>query len=161
MATQALSFSRPTMGRRTQILAFGALALAALVPLSQMGAPNYSDLTANQVVEFHTARLPIQDLSELTKKSDAAVVGRVVSKGSVRFILPENQQPRAFTPSAPPSDLPKNKLDELKDTSPLPSRVEPGLVTPPTGIPVTQFPVEVPRNLHGSLKAGQRVTIEQ
>jgi hypothetical protein len=161
MATQVLSFSRPSLGRRGQVLALGAMALIALAPLSQIGAPDYSALAANRMVEFHTSRLPIQDLAELTKKSDAAVLGRVVSKGAVHFVLPEKQQPRAFTPSAPPTDLPQSKLEGLKDAPAAPPRNEPGLVTPPAGIPVTQFTVEVTRSLFGELKVGQRITLEQ
>jgi len=162
MTTQVFSFSRPTLGRRGRILAIGAMALMAIVPLSQVvGAPDYSDLAANREVEFHTARLPIQDLSELSNKSDAAVVGRVVSKGEVRFIKPDVQQPRAFTPSGPPSDLPKNKVAGLTDKAEAPSRNQPDVITPPAGIPVTQFTVEVTRSLQGDLKVGQRITLEQ
>src|SRR3989442_15771353 len=133
MATQVLSFSRPTLGRRGQILAAGALALIAFASVSRLGAPDYADLAANREVEFHTARLPIQDLAELTKKSDAAVVGRVVSKGAVHFVLPEGQQPRAFTPGGAPTDLPQSKLDGLKNVPAAPSRSQPGLITPPAG----------------------------
>jgi hypothetical protein len=64
-------------------VAAGALSLAALVSLSQIGAPNYSDLAANQVVEMHTSRLPVASLDELTKQSDAVVLGRVVASGAV------------------------------------------------------------------------------
>jgi hypothetical protein len=160
MAMQSLTFSRPAIGRRT-LLGLGALALVATVGASQIGRPDYSDIPANQDVLMHVAYVPVKDLTELNAKSEAAVVGRVVAKGTTKMIKSEGQQPRAFTPLAPPSGLSAEKLDGLKDAPAAPLRSRENVITPPGGIPVTQFTIEVTRSLRGSFKKGDQFTLSQ
>ena len=96
MATHILSIARPRLDRRGLIAVGSAVALSAFIFVGRQGAPDYADLAANREVEMHVARLPIQSLDELTQHSSAAVVGRVVAKGTTRFIPMSGGAPRAF-----------------------------------------------------------------
>jgi hypothetical protein len=160
MATNILTFSRPAFGRRT-LLGAGALAIVATLGLSQVGRPDYTGIAANQDVVMHVAYVPVKDLSELTKKSEAAVVGRVVAKGATKLIKTEGQQPRAFADLSLPAGLSAEKLQGLKDAPGAPPRSRDNIITPPAGIPVTQYTVEVSRALHGNLKKGDTITLSQ
>lgn len=158
MAVQMLTLRRSAPGRRVMLAAAGALALAALVPLSQIGAPNYSDLAANQVVEMHTSRLPVASLDDLTKQSDAVVLGRVVASGAVHFIQADGQKPQALQPDARLGGLAKAK-DAAKVAAA--TRSDTGILTPPRGIPVTDFNVQVTQVLNGKLVQGSQITVSQ
>src|SRR5262249_19176630 len=136
-----------------------ALALFASVPLSQIGAPDYSDLAANREVEMHTARMPVANLNELTKQSDAVVVGRVVASGPVHFILPDGQAPQAFRPDARLADLGKSK--DAPAVSGAPTRNNDGILPPPKGIPVTTFSIQVSQVLHGKVGVGSTISVSQ
>ncbi|MDQ3810561.1 MAG: hypothetical protein M3336_09745 [Chloroflexota bacterium] len=160
MPTQVLSFARPALGRRA-LLGMGALALVATVGLSQVGRPDYSGLAANQDVVMHVAYTPMKDLGELTRKSDAAVIGRVVARGATRLIKPDRQQPQAFVPQAPLEGLSREKLEGLNNAPAAPARSRENIITPEGGIPVTQFTVEVTRPLQGSLSKGNKITLNQ
>jgi hypothetical protein len=160
MATQVLSFSRPALGRRTLIGA-GALALIATLGLSQIGRPDYTPLAANREVEMHVARVPIADLAELSKQSDAVVVGRVLAKGQTKMINAEGQQPAPFVALPAPSGLSAEKAAELKKAPAAPVRSNEGIITPPSGIPVTEYTVEVTRAMSGKLKKGEKITLSQ
>ena len=161
MATQILSFSRQTLDRRGLIAVGGALALTAFVFAGLQGAPDYSALAANREVEMHTSRLPVQSLDELSKKSDAAIVGRVVAKGETKFIQASGGQPRAFADVTTPGGLSSQKLDGLKNVPAAPARSRDNVITPPAGIPITSFTIQITRSLQGGLKAGQQITLEQ
>jgi hypothetical protein len=159
METRALTLQRLAPERRVLFIGAGALALAAMVSLSQIGAPDYSGLAANREVEMHTARMPASSLTELAKNSDAVVVGRVVGKGNVHFILPEGQQPQGLQP-----DSRLNGLGKAKDAPGLasaPKRSNDGILTPPKGIPVTDFSVQLTQVLDGKLAPGATITVSQ
>ncbi|HLZ27813.1 MAG TPA: hypothetical protein VKV73_10875 [Chloroflexota bacterium] len=158
MAVQMLTAQRSVPSRRVMLVAAGALALAALVPLSQIGAPDYSGLAANQVVEMHTSRLPVASLDELTKHSDAVVLGRVVASGAVHFIQAEGQKPAALQPDARLAGLAKAKDAAGIAAAP---RSDTGILTPPKGIPVTDFTVQISQVLNGSLVQGSTITVSQ
>ena len=161
MLTRTLSFPRRPLGRRALIAGVGALALMSTVYLGLQGAPDESAFAANREVEMHVARLPVETLDDLTKQSDAVVVGRVIGAGKTKFILPEAQQPRPFAPSGPPADLPADKRAELGKAPAPPSRQQENIITPPPGIPTTEFTIEVSRVLRGNLPAGSRITVTQ
>src|SRR5579872_3096323 len=93
MAIQFPTFRRRTIDRRLLVAGAAALAFVAYVPMTQIGAPDYTDLAANQFVEMHAARLPVKDINELTKQSDAVIVARVVSAAPARFVQTDNQAP--------------------------------------------------------------------
>jgi hypothetical protein len=158
MAVQMLSLQRSGPGRRVMLVGAGALALATLVSLSQIGAPNYSDLAATQEVEMHTSRLPVANLDELAKKSDAVVVGRVVASGAVHFIQADGQKPQPVQPDARLAGL-----DKAKEAARIPAapRSNDGILTPPRGIPVTDFNVEITQVLNGKLARGSKITVSQ
>jgi hypothetical protein len=158
MAMQMLTLRRSGPSRRVVLVGAGVLALAALVPLSQIGAPNYSDLAANQTVEMHTSRLPVANLDELTKASDAVVVGRVVASGAVHFIQAEGQKPQAVQPDARLAGLAKSKDAANVAAAP---RSDNGILTPPRGIPVTDFSIQVTQVLNGKLTQGSTITVSQ
>ena len=157
MATQ-IAFHRPFPARRMLILGAGALALATLATVSQIGAPDYSSLAANREVEMHTARLPAASLTELTKQSDAVVVGRVVASGAVHFIQADGQKPLPLQADARLGGLPKSN-DAARVAAP--TRSNAGILTPPTGIPVTDFTVQVSQVLNGKVGQGARITVSQ
>jgi hypothetical protein len=158
MAIQMLTLHHSAPNRRVLLAGVSALALAGFISLSQIGAPDYSGLAANQIVEMHTARLPVENLSELTKQSDAVVVGRVVASGKVHFMQAEGQQPRGLQPDPRLSGLSKSK-----DAAGLsaPARAQDGILTPPSGIPVTDFTLEITQVLDGNLAKGSRITVSQ
>jgi hypothetical protein len=158
MAMQMLTLRRSGPSRRVLLVGAGALALATLAAVSQIGAPNYSDLAANREVEMHTARLPVASLDELTKLSDAVVVGRVVASGAVHFMLPEGQQPQALQPDARLAGLAKAKDASTIVAAP---RSQDGILTPPKGIPVTDFSIQVTQVLNGKLTQGSTITVSQ
>jgi hypothetical protein len=163
MATQIQSFSRPTLGRRTVIGASALALIATLGVASQMGRPDYSGIAANQDVTMHVAYVPVQDLAELSKKTDAVVVGRVLAKGATKLIKTEGQQPQGFAPVGAPAgaSLSQQKLDGLNNAPAAPARSREDIITPPGGIPVTEFTVEVTRALHGTFKKGDQLTLTQ
>jgi hypothetical protein len=158
METQLLTLQRWAPDRRMLLAGAGALALAALVSLSQIGAPDYSDMAANREVEMHTARLPAASLNDLTKQSDAVVVGRVVASGNVHFIQAEGQKPLGLQPDARLASISKSK-DAAKLAAP--ARNNDGILTPPTGIPVTDFRIQVSQVLHGKITAGSTIMVSQ
>jgi hypothetical protein len=159
MAIQIQALHHPVPSRRVLFAGVGALALASFVAVSQIGAPDYAQLAANQEVEMHTARLPVQNLAELTKQSDAVVVGRVVASGKVHFMQAESQQPHALQPDPRLDGIGKSK--EAANAAAAPSRIQTGILTPPSGIPVTDFTVEVSQVLNGKLTKGSQITISQ
>jgi hypothetical protein len=161
VTTHILSIARPPLGRRTLIALGSALAVTAFVYAGLQGAPNYDALAANREVEMHVARLPVENLAELAKKSDGAVVGRVVGKGATRFIQASGGTPRAFEPGAAPSGLSAEKAAELNGGPAAPARSRDNIVSSPNGIPITQFTLQVTRSLSGNLKAGEQITLEQ
>ena len=161
MGTHILSFSRLTLDRRSLIAVGGALAVSAFLYAGFQGAPDYSALAANREVEMHVSRLPVQSLDELSKSSDAAVVGRVVAKGATRFIQASGGQPQAFANVPVPGGLSAQKLDGLKNVPDAPARSRDNVVTPPAGIPITSFTIQVTRSLQGGLKQGQQITLDQ
>src|SRR5262249_40025826 len=155
VTTHILSFSRPTFDRRGLIAVGGALALSAFVFAGLQGAPDYSGLAANREVEMRTSRLPVQTLDELSTTSDAAIVGRVLAKGETKMIQASGGQPQAFADVATPNGLSPQKLDGLKNGPAAPARSRDNIITPPAGITVTTFTIQVTRSLQGGLKAGQ------
>jgi hypothetical protein len=159
MAIQTRFFPHFGANRRFVFAGLGTLALASFVALSQIGAPDYSSLAANREVEMHTARLPVQDLAELGKQSDAVVVGRVIDSGKVHFIQAEGQKPRALELDGRLNELPKAK--DAASGKPAPARSMEGILTPPNGIPVTDFTVEITSVLNGKLAKGAHITVSQ
>jgi hypothetical protein len=161
MHTLALTptFSHP-FGRRGLIVGAGALVVTATLFLGLAGAPDESSYAANREVEMHVARVPVQNLDELTKQSNAVVVGRVVSKGATKMIVPTSQQARPFTGAAIPSDIGKDKASQIKTTSEV-SRNQPNIITPPAGLPMTEYTLEVSQVLSGKLAKGSKVTVNQ
>lgn len=160
MTTHILAFQRPVFGRRGLVASAGALVVAGTLFLGFQGAPDESAFAANRDVEMHMARLPVQDLKELTAASDAVVVGRVVATGATHFILPSGQAPHPFQPQALPKDMPKDKLANTTTTREL-GRSNTNIITPPPGMPATDFTVEVTQALRGGLQAGSKVTVTQ
>jgi|SRR5579859_844099 len=159
METRTLTLQRWVPDRRILFVGAGALALAAMVSLSQIGAPDYSALAANRDVEMHTARLPAASLDEITKQSDAIVVGRVVASGAVHFIQADGQKPLALQPDPRLATLSKSK--DAASLSAAPSRSANGILTPPKGIPVTDFSVQLSQVLDGKLVKGATITVSQ
>src|SRR5215469_7889008 len=131
MAIQFPTLQRRTLDRRMLLAGAAALAFVAYIPMSQIGAPDYSDLAANQFVEMHAARLPVADLTELTKKSDAVVVGKVVGSSPVRFVQTENQAPLPLQADSRLAGIGKSK-DAAAFSAP--KRSNDGILTPPKGI---------------------------
>jgi hypothetical protein len=110
---------------------------------------------------MHMGRIPVQNLDELNKTSDAVIVGRVIATGAVHFILPSGEQPHAFQPSAAPKDLPKDKIGAGK--TPELGRFQPNIITPPAGMPVTDFTIEVSQVMRdgSGVAKGSRITVSQ
>jgi hypothetical protein len=158
MAVQMLTLQRSGPARRVMLVGAGALALATLMSLSQIGAPNYADLAANQEVEMHTSRLPVANLDELTRNSDAVIVGRVVASGAVHFIQADGQKPQTVQPDARLAGLAKAK--EAANIAVAP-RADDGILTPPRGIPVTDFTVQITQVLNGKATPGGKITVSQ
>lgn len=159
MAMQILSLHRPTFDRRILVAGAAALALLAYLPLSQVGAPNYADLAANRDVEMHTARIPVANINDLTKQSDAVVVGRVTASGAVHFIKPEGQTPLALQPDSRLGSISKSK--DAPALSGAPARANDGILQPPTGIPVTDFSLQITQVLQGKVTTGSTITVTQ
>jgi hypothetical protein len=161
MGMNTISISRLTFDRRALIAVGGALAVSAFVYAGFQGAPDYSALAANKDVEMHVSRLPVQSLDELSNGSQAVVVGRVVAKGATRMLQASGGAPLAFANDPAPSGLSAQKLDGLKNAPAAPARSRDNVITPPAGIPITSFTVQVSRSLQGGLKQGQQITIDQ
>ncbi len=161
MAMQ-LSTAFPSFGRRS-LLAASAIALVASATFGamRMATPDNSDMVQNLEVEMHTARVPVQDLGELTKKSDAVISGHVIAQGATKFIQINGGPAHALQPDPGLANLPANKKAGLKDAAPAGARSNAGIITPPAGIPVTQFTVEVTQVLNGKIAKGQQVIINQ
>jgi hypothetical protein len=138
-----------------------ALAVTAFVVAGLQGRPDYTDLAANREVEMHVSRLPVQSLDELSKSSDAAVVGKVVAKGATRMITASGGAPQAFVPGRPVTGLSAEKAAGLKDAPAAPARSRDNIITPPGGIPITTYTIQVTRALQGGLKVGQQITLDQ
>jgi hypothetical protein len=161
MAMQ-LSTTFPSFGRRG-LLAASAIALFASATFGaiRLTTPDNSDTVQNLVVEMHTTRVPVRDLAELTKKSDAVISGHVIAQGATKFIEISGGPAHALQPDPGLANLPANKKAGLKDAAPAGTRSNAGLITPPAGIPVTQFTVEVSQVLNGKINKGQHVIINQ
>ncbi len=110
---------------------------------------------------MHTTRVPVKDLGELTKKSDAVISGHVIAQGATKFIEISGGPAHALQPDPGLANLPANKRAGLKEAAPAGVRSNAGVITPPAGIPVTQFTVEVSQVLNGKITKGQHVIINQ
>ncbi len=161
MAIQ-LSTTFPSFGRRG-LLAASAIALVASATFGaiRLATPDNSDMVQNLEVEMHTARVPVKDLGELTKKSDAVISGHVIAQGATQFIQISGGPAHALQPDPGLANLPANKRAGLKDAAPAGARSNAGVITPPAGIPVTQFTIEVTQVLNGKIAKGQHVIINQ
>jgi hypothetical protein len=159
MATQFPIFAHPV---RSLLAGAGAIALAGTVYLGAHSYADFQDYAANHEVEIHVARTPIQNLEELNSKSDAVVVGRIVGTGGTHFILPEAREPHAFTRDAKiPAGVSPEKLAAAQGSYAPPSRSQAGLITPPPGIPTTDYNLEVTQVLRGNVAQGSKITINQ
>jgi len=161
MAMQ-LSTTFPSLGRRG-LLAASAIVLfaGATFGVIRLATPDNSDVVQNLEVEMHTTRVPVQDLGELTKKSDAVISGHVIAQGTTKFIEITGGPAHALQPDPGLANLPANKRAGLKEAAPAGVRSNAGVITPPAGIPVTQFTVEVSQVLNGKITKGQHVIINQ
>jgi len=161
MAMQ-LSTTFPSLGRRG-LLAASAIVLFAGATFGaiRLSTPDNSDMVQNLEVEMHTTRVPVKDLGELTKKSDAVISGHVIAQGATKFIEISGGPAHALQPDPGLANLPANKRAGLKDAAPAGVRSNAGVITPPAGIPVTQFTVEVSQVLNGKITKGQHVIINQ
>ena len=152
----------PSFGRRG-LLAASAIALFASATFGaiRQTTPDNSDMVQDLVVEMHTTRVPVKDLGELTKQSDAVISGHVIAQGATKFIQITGGPAHALQPDPGLANLPANKKAGLKDAAPAGARSNAGLITPPAGIPVTQFTVEVGQVINGKIAKGQHVIINQ
>ena len=157
-----LSTTFPSLGRRG-LLAASAIALFASATFGaiRLSTPDNSDMVQNLEVEMHTTRVPVKDLGELTKKSDAVISGHVIAQGATKFIEISGGPAHALQPDPGLANLPANKRAGLKEAAPAGVRSNAGVITPPAGIPVTQFTVEVSQVLNGKITKGQHVIINQ
>ncbi len=157
-----LSTTFPSLGRRG-LLAASAIVLFAGATFGaiRLSTPDNSDMVQNLEVEMHTTRVPVKDLGELTKKSDAVISGHVIAQGATKFIEISGGPAHALQPDPGLANLPANKRAGLKDAAPAGVRSNAGVITPPAGIPVTQFTVEVSQVLNGKITKGQHVIINQ
>jgi hypothetical protein len=159
MATQFPIFAHPV---RSLLAGAGVLALASTVYFGAHSYADFQEYAANHDVEIHVARIPIKNLEELNSKSDAVVLGRVVGTGGTHFILPEAHQPQAFTRDTKiPAGVSPEKVAAAQGSYAPPSRAQGGLITPPPGIPTTDYNFEVTQVLRGNVAQGSKITVNQ
>ena len=107
----------------------------------------------------------ITDLAALVHAADLIVVARVAADGTSRLVVQPDQTPPAVPPP-PPQGLgdDKSRLAAQQPPAVTPTRQSPAQVASSgtTGLPVTDFPVEVERVVRGAgAVSGARITVIQ
>jgi hypothetical protein len=160
---QLIPMNNPAAFRRYGLIALSAITIfsASTIGAARLTAPDNSGLDTDLQVEMHTARIPIKDLAELTRKSDAVISGRVIARGATQFLPFSGGSPHPFQPEPVPSNLPGWKVAGLEDKPAAPTQTHDKIITPPQGIPMTEFTVEVTGVISGKLAKGQHISINQ
>jgi hypothetical protein len=162
MSMQLIPVTR-LAARRYGLIVLSAFAIFSALTIGavRVTAPDNSELVTDLEVEMHAARIPIKDLAELTRKSEAVISGRVIARGPTQFMPFSGGSPHPFQPEPTPANLPGWKVAGLKDRPGALTHAHDKIIAPPQGIPMTQFTVEVTEVVSGKLVKGQHITINQ